>query len=292
MALGNNPTSGNLPMNGTFIPQSLCILHLSSLPLYKGKEGSIELEDFLERVEEASIQWGWSDNEKKYAIKDRLCGEARMCIKEYGEEIQTYEDIVKVLKKNFGVTISKNIALMEFMSFKQPVDMPVERFIAQASQKSKNLGLGTGDAAEEQRKRMLLSMILSNLNPEIARGVIAKDPKNLEELKSSAIREEQAWLAYKTSLNPFRAENVNSNVFHAEKVESKFELMCDKMLGQMEELNIRLNKLERNQNYKRGNNQGSYRQNMVRKEITCFRCKKKGHIAKFCREIVDEQDLN
>lgn len=90
------------------------------------------------------------------------------------------------------------------MSHKQTVGMSVQEFFDQASDLSLNALVIDGiqqDIADKSRQALLHSMLLSNLLPEIRKGVISKDPKTPQEILNFALLEEKAL----HSVNPFYA---------------------------------------------------------------------------------------
>lgn len=275
-------------MQGIFIPQTLNLMQLSLLPTYRG-EGGIQLNDFLERIEDAAKQFCWSDSDKFFVLKNRLFEEAREIINENREEAITYEGIVKILRKNFGKNNGFGIDLFNFMGFRQPANMPVDRFIAQASLRSKNLDFGaaTKEAADKQREHMLFNMLKSNIKPEILRGVLAKDPQNLEELKNFAILEENAIKMTANALNPF-LQPLNEQVFVAQcnRPQQDLELICERLTTQVSLLTEKIEKLEKNREQKWERNKNYPRRG--KREIICFRCNLPGHIARSCTTPLGE----
>lgn len=273
------------PITGQFVPQAFNALSVASLPIYKGRESPMQLSEFLERFEDSALQFNWSESDKLFAIKDKLYGEARALITEFSEDIKTYEDVKKILKKNFESQVPHNVALFDFMSFRQQAEVSVERYFAQAAKKSKLLHFGdcSPESADKQRETLLFGMIMSNLHPQLLRGVIAKSPKNLTELKTAAKLEESAWLAVKGQSNPF-VDVVNHQVFQAEaKPDPNSHLidLCSQLTAQVSLLSEKIDKLEKKN--EEGNSNG-------RNNIKCYRCGKLGHIQRFCRVNLGNQN--
>lgn len=275
MSVTNSKTGeGSAPV-GVFIPSSFSLLSLQALPTFRGLDSGLSVEEFIERIEDSAAQWQWTPSEKYFALKDRLFGEARACINEFGEEISDFITLKDRLIKLFGKKINPSNALFEFMAFKQPMDMPVERYFAQAVQKSKFLDFGQCDHAtkELQRKNMLLSMFKLNLQPQILRGVLAKNPQSLDDLKRLAILEEKAWVAVRANNNPFLQPQ--PEVFKIEQNnESKLADLCATLTSQVETLSKKIDNLELEV------------ANKQRRSSTvgpCYNCGKMGHIQRFCR---------
>lgn len=263
---------------GIFIPSSFSLLTIQALPTFRGKDSNVTVEEFLERLEDCALQWNWAESEKYFALKERLFGEARECIREFGDEIRDFSSLKTRLLNLYGRKISSSTALFNFMSFKQTIDLPVERYLAQAAQMSKLLDFGQCDAAtkDSQRKNMLLSMLKTNTHPNLLRGILAKNPQNLEEFKAFALLEESAWLAVRGHNNPFL--QAQPQVFKVEQSnENDLAAVCANLVSQVERLTVKLDNLEREafNRPRRGRRVGQG-------PGPCFICQRIGHIARSC----------
>lgn len=274
------------PVLGPFFSGGLTVPHLTMLPVFSGFESSCPLEELINRVEEAAVQWHWTESDKAFAIRERLHGEARRCVSDMPVGATSFYDIIKRLKQTFVKTVPPNEALFNFMAFKQSPDMPVEKYISEAASKAKLLSFGacSEEVAKQTREHMLLNMLLSNLHPEILRGVLQKNPKNIVELKEAALIEERAWRVTRFTTNPFLASrDPPPQIFKVEenKTNDKLEKICESLITQMSILTDKVAKLEEvkpryNKHWKRN--------------IKCFKCGKYGHYAKEC--LNENKNLN
>lgn len=265
---------------GIFIPNNFSLLTIQALPTFRGKDSNISVEEFLERIEDCALQWGWADTEKYFALKDRLFGEARECIREFGDEIKDLASLKSRLLNLYGKKVSPSTALFNFMSFKQPADLAVERYIAQAIQMSKLLDFGECDEATKssQRKNMLLSMLKTNTHPNFLRGILAQNPQNLDDFKKFALLEESAWLAVRGQNNPFL--QTPSEIFSIQQQNNQdtnnLAAVCANLVSQVERLTLKIENLERGREYnqpRRGRRGGPG---------PCYVCQRMGHIARSC----------
>lgn len=270
---GNTSLGENTTQKGVFIPSNFSLLSLQALPTFRGLDSNLSIEEFLERLEDYAAQWQWSTSEKYFALKERLYGEARACIGEFEDEIKDFDSLKQRLLKLYGKKVQASAALYDFMAFKQPIDMPVERYFAQAVQKSKFLDFGPcqPEAKELQRQNMLLSMLKLNIQPQILRGILARNPQNLDELKKFAILEENAWLAVRANNNPFLQPQ--PEVFRIEpNSQGNLAEVCATLTTQIANLSAKVEKLQVESTKKK-----------ERKLGPCYACGREGHIARFCR---------
>lgn len=262
------------------LPHTLNVMQLSLLPIFKDNSGQLTFTEFADRITAAATQFNWSAEEKMYALRDRLYGEARQCLLEILTDNLTFDEALTKLKSFFCVQNPISTSLFEFMSFRQSNDMPVERFIAQAEMKARHLNLG-----EEQRQQLLLSMLKTNIHPEILRGVVARNPQTIAELKELAKCEEEAWKLCRSATNPFLAHSVaQAPVMFSQQKEEVTELssVCQSLVSQMAVLTEKIAKLEFDREKNSRERNSGERSNSQRRKGKCFRCNREGHYAREC----------
>ncbi|GBN86778.1 hypothetical protein AVEN_230287-1 [Araneus ventricosus] len=114
-------------------------------------------------------------------------------------------------------------------------------------------------------------MLLSNLAPEIQRGVIAANPKTIDEIKEAAFLQERARNSYRPSpscsvSNKTYPSPVYAVQVRAENANQCVEDFCHKLVEKVETLTTKVTDLSRQQN----------------KQQFCYSCNRSGQIARFC----------
>lgn len=174
--------------------------HIDIIPPFSGESGTVPLSEFLEKFEGLADLMEWNEPEKLFAIKFKMTGTAARLLKD--NKGKTCDQIIQIFKARFIHTDTPDIALAKFLNFKQTVGMRVQEFFDRASALSQNAlqveGMDT-QVAESSRQALLHNMLLTNLTPEVRKGVIAKDPKTPQQILDYALLEEKAWM----SVNPF-----------------------------------------------------------------------------------------
>ncbi|GBN02693.1 Zinc finger protein 341 [Araneus ventricosus] len=113
-------------------------------------------------------------------------------------------DTEKVLIERYSIQSNKASFVHKFFTYQQPPNMPVSVFFAKASAlffKAFCMGERNRDIEEANRIEKLKFMLLTNLAPEIRRGIIAANPKTIDEIKEAALLQERAWNSYRRSPN-------------------------------------------------------------------------------------------
>ncbi|GBO09779.1 hypothetical protein AVEN_45422-1 [Araneus ventricosus] len=125
---------------------------------------------------------------------------------------------------------------------------------------------------EVNRIEMLKSMLLANFAPEIRRGVIAANPKTLDEIKEAALLQERAWNSCCTPPSPFVSSEASPSPIYAVQSSGRtgnqgVEEICHRLAEQVETLAVKVEDLTKQQN---------------RHPQLCYVCNRSGHIARFC----------
>ncbi|GBN22901.1 hypothetical protein AVEN_254542-1 [Araneus ventricosus] len=193
-----NANSSHVYMNSNFLTSN----QLHFIPPFSGSNDSQSITDFLTTVEEIADHFGWNNGSKYLAVKLRITGEALHFIREQKFSFNDYDSLKKVLIERYTIQSNKASFFQEFFTFQQPQNMPVSVFFAKASAlsfKTFCTGERNRDIEEANRIEMQKSMLLTNLAPEIQRGVIAANPKTIDEIKEAAFLQERAWNSYRPS---------------------------------------------------------------------------------------------
>lgn len=189
----------------------------------------------------------WDEKDRKFALVNRLSGAALRFIKIH--KTKSVKELESILRERFVRKETPDVALSKFTNFKQPSSMSVQEFYDKMSDMSMHTLVVDGvdpAVAEDSRKALLHCILLSNLAPEIRKGVITKDPKTPEQILEFALLEEKAL----RSINPFTTINNDFNTFntsqqtpHMACAATFFSKSEEKHKREMEELREKLNLL-------------------------------------------------
>lgn len=184
--------------------------NITAIPNFSGDSGTTSCLEFLDKLDCLSDYFKWGEEDKKFALLNRLSGTALRWVKPHrNKEIQNLQ---KALKERFVRKDTPDVALAKFTSFKQTTGMSVQDFFDRLCEFASHALTVDGIdpvVAEKSRKAMLHCILLSNLAPEIRKGVISKDPKTPEQVLEFALLEEKAL----RSINPFFTVNSDFNAF-------------------------------------------------------------------------------
>lgn len=260
-------------------------LHL--IETFSGEGSSVTFRQFLTSFERISNLFAWKEDEKLFALQSRLTGSAANLLDKYVKDKKSFDEIIKILQDRYEVKDSPAIALQKFLNFRQTPGMKVRDFYDKANELSATaLSVeGCADAVvQSSQKAMLKSMLLSNLAPEIRKGVVAKDPGSPEEILKYALLEERAWDSVKTipisqtTLPPPTAlhteqhgVNLACAASNSREQGCKQSQEIEKLKQMVEVLSTQVASLVTASNV-----------NSAKTEITCFRCSKVGHYAREC----------
>lgn len=256
-------------------PNLLTSDQFNLIPPFSGANDPQSIEDYFATVEEISDHFGWSSSNKYLAVKLKLTGEALHFIREQKFNIKDYDSLKNSLLERYSTHPNRANLVHEFFTFQQPSDMPVSVFFAKASALSfKAFCSEKGNKEREELNRidMLKSMLLSNLAPEIRRGVIAANPQTLDEIKEAALLQERAWSSCRTTSSIFASNEASPSPIYAVQPSGRtttpgVEEMYQKLADEIKTLSAKVADLTKEQN---------------RKQQLCFACNRPGHISRFC----------
>lgn len=265
---GDNKSSQML-----FNPNVLTADQFSLVPTFSGTVDSQDVKEYFETVEEIAEHFGWSKENLYLAVKLKLLGESLNFFREQKYVIKDYSSLKRVFIEQYSKEKCKTNLIHQFFTFTQPLDMPVAVFLSKATSLSFQAfcpGEDEPDIEEKNRLQMLKSMLLANLTPEIRRGVVAANPKSIEQIKESALLQERAWNACLNGRNPFMPQQSQVLAIEKRTEECERDEICKKLIEKVENLTLKVDSLSKRD------------VRSANKENLCFACNRPGHIARFC----------
>ena len=249
-------------------------------------DGSGEWEQWIIHFNNCSVVNSWNDEDKLKWLKVRLTGRAQAAFQRLTEANRaTFTAASAALKERFEPATRKH------------------RYLAELQTRRKKKGESWADLAddlksladkaypglqEEAREQLALHNYLAQLDqPQVAFGVKQKNPESLDAAVSATLELE----AYVTP-KPLPVMEVGVEG-PAEETTVGAVHTSDKLVDVIKGLSERLDKLEskgasgdwqgRRNQLGSGFNQRSQEDRSVRRrDITCYRCGRKGHIARYC----------
>lgn len=259
-------------------------LHL--IETFSGDAGSITFEQFRVSFERLANLFSWEEEEKLFALQSRISGTAAKLVDRHVKEKKTFDEITKLLADRYTLKDSPAVALQKFLNFKQTPGMKVRDFYDRATELSANALSIEGcsaDVVKSSQKAMLKTMLLSNLAPEIRKGVVAKDPDNPEQILKYALLEERAWESVKpphptnsTTLNPpsVSGSDQNTNIACATTNLNKEYQQNGEIIQLKEQIALLTAQV--------ANLVSTQANQHLKKEVICWRCDQIGHYAREC----------
>lgn len=183
--------------------RGLLLENLALIPIFTGQDPNFHFADFSQKFKSFADFLEWPKDDRLFAIQQRLAGPALQTFSNFRDQIKDIDSFFKVLGDVYNKEKDPSALLEDFWNFKQAAGIPVPQYLAISKQKAKNavsaqnLPVASQKQTEEQ---WLLAMLKKNLEPQIRKGVIARNPTSLEELEKIAILEEKAWLAVQAPL--------------------------------------------------------------------------------------------
>lgn len=259
--------------------------HITLIPAFSGEQGSISYGEFRRSFDRLAGLYGWEEQEKIFVLFTRVTGAAAQLLRTYEKEAKTFVQLTDILSNRYDKKDSPAVALQKFMTFRQTSGMSVQEFFDKAKHLSLSaLVVDGGDAqvVQNTRTEMLKSMLLSNLSPEIKKGVVAKDPKNPDEILKWALLEEKSWEAVRadTVSNALLTlpsssggeQTGNHFVCAAAHTQKNKNQDIEELKEQVKQLTAQVASLVSVRSQEKE----------VSKEVICFNCKLPGHYARNC----------
>lgn len=188
----------NVGESSTPIPvtiQSAVALSLETIPDY---DGSTEVKEFLERVEQTAILGNWDESKRTIIARLKLKGEAHKFVQSepYLRETSTTWDVFKkALSKRFKKLKLPGQVIQEFHDCKQRVSESVREYVARLRTAGhKTVELGSDEQknawARDQLKEGMKTQFMLGLRMPLQQRVLSAHPKTFDEAIEMAEREE------------------------------------------------------------------------------------------------------
>ena len=270
--------------------KTILLDHLNLITKFSGNDPNVLFADFMSSFLGIAKFLAWDDNDKIFALKTRLTGEAARLIKNQ-PETRTFDELKKTLEERFTKVESPTAALQKFLAFKQPPGMKVKDFFERASDLSYKALTYDGcdkQVAEKSRLAILKAMLLKNLAPEIRQGVVASDPKDPEEILRFALREEKGWESVRETDNfsdvlppnataprpqNFSYACTNERSDHRSNMDISRDVEIEFLKRQVKSLEIQLKELKDSRRVRSQNNS---------LPVQCYVCDGWNHLARNC----------
>lgn len=178
--------------------RGLLLDNLALIPIFTGQDPHFNFSDFSQKFKSFADFLQWPKEDRLFAIQQRLAGPALQTFSNFRDQINDIDSFFKVLGDVYNKEKDPSALLEDFWNYKQTAGIPVPQYLAICKQKAKNAVLAQNLPVESQKQteeQWLLAMLKKNLEPQIRKGIIARNPTTLEELENIAILEEKAWLA-------------------------------------------------------------------------------------------------
>lgn len=223
------PQGANLPLNHMSLNEAMRLIGP-----FNGRNPS-GLDDFLEAFRDMRNLLQWDNPTAMLVLKCKLEGEAKTYYNTIKRQVVLPEDLIRLLRERFTVDENESAALHKLMHFRQTPQMSVAEFIHTLTDLSYRAF--PDEQYQAVRDRMALKVALSNMLPEIKRGVIRRNPENINDLKAAALLEERAYIETRAPTNPFLFQE--QTVFSAVSEQTR----CQALERRVEELSEKLDRM-------------------------------------------------
>ena len=237
--------------------------------------GKGSFSDWLQHFEGVSAINKWDDAAKLLWLRVRLIGAAQTA---YGRLPTTarasYADLTKALKDRFEPEAMKEMYIAEFQSRKKA---RTEGWAEFADHLKLLADKAFPDLEDKAREYMALTQFMGQVeNPQVAFSVRQKRPTTLIEAVSATI-EMESYLKPK----PSHVAQVEPEQSHADTAIAAVQLKQDAMMGVLENIMARLEKLEAQASEGRPTLVGNS-EPRAKRPVVCHNCKQEGHYARGC----------
>lgn len=243
--------------------------------------GDGKFDDWKEHFENVAAVNSWTDDEKLLWLKVRLTGKAQKAFKRLGDADRVdYKKAMKALLERFEPASKRELYVAEFQVRRKK---KTESWADFADDLMSLADKAYADLQEEARERLALNAYLEQIDDtQISFSVKQKRPKTLDEAVSATLEmESYKCVKEKSSVSHVEAdvEQDDSTVATVQKKSDSMSEVVQMMQGVMS----RLEKLEANDLRKSSRAPTTQlQQTENRRRVVCWRCHKRGHIARNC----------
>ena len=244
--------------------------------------GDGKFDDWKEHFENVAAVNSWTDDEKLLWLKVRLTGKAQKAFKRLGDADRAdYKKAMEALLERFEPASKRELYVAEFQVRRKKKN---ESWADFADDLMSLADKAYADLQEEARERLALNAYLEQIDDtQISFSVKQKRPRTLDEAVSATLEmESYKGVKAKSSVSHVEADPEQDDSTIA-AVQKKSDSMAE-MVQMMQGVVSRLEKLEASEIRKSSRATTQLPQAESKRRIVCWRCYKRGHIARNCTE--------